>query len=182
MSLIDGNAVGGSLDLDVVTDAADWQEALPDCERLCRGAAAVAFAFATERAPAWAGSTRSACVLLADDARVRTLNRTYRGRDEATNVLAFPSVEPDVLAAIGAEGPPEALGDIVVAFETAAGEAARDSVPLAHHLSHLVVHGMLHLLGYDHQAEDDAVVMEALETRILAELGVPDPYAATDER
>ena len=109
-------------------------------------------------------------VLLTDDARMRTLNREFRALDRTTNVLAFPA-ETEVTSM------PRLLGDVVVAYETAADEARAAEVPLTHHLSHLVVHGTLHLLGYDHVEDVDAEVMEALECRILAGLAIANPYA-----
>jgi probable rRNA maturation factor len=170
-----------ALEVDVLSEYTAWQANVPDADIVCRSAAAAAYrqyAAAGRRS----GTTANVCILLAGDDRVRELNRMFRGRDEATNVLSFPSVEPDVLAAAGADGLPQVLGDIVVAFETSAAEAQRDGITLSAHLSHLVVHAMLHLVGYDHAMELDAVEMEGLETRILASLGVADPYMTVDER
>jgi len=110
-------------------------------------------------------------VVLADDATVRALNRRWRDIDTPTNVLSFPASRP------GGGGTPALLGDIVIAFETTAREAAAENKPFAHHLAHLVVHGFLHLLGYDHQSDDAADAMERLERCILARLDVPDPHA-----
>lgn len=115
-------------------------------------------------------------VVLASDAEVRVLNRTYRGADEATNVLSFPAGpthnrEP---------GERAHLGDIVLAGETVASEAAELDMPIIHHLMHLTVHGLLHLLGFDHETDTDALEMETLERTLLSCLGVPDPYAAFD--
>ena len=111
-------------------------------------------------------------VMLSDDAEQRHLNRTYRGKDTPTNVLAFPQ---------GAPGSPRSdqpvlLGDVVLAFETVRREAAEQDKPIANHLRHLVVHGVLHLLGFDHENAAEAAAMEACEIKILAGLGVPDPY------
>lgn len=103
-------------------------------------------------------------ILLATDERVRTLNRQYRGKDKATNVLSFP-------AASGAY-----LGDIAVAYGVTVDEAEKAGKPPVQHALHLVVHGVLHLLGYDHQAPKEAEAMESLETDILARMGIPDPY------
>ena len=108
------------------------------------------------------------CIVLTDDAAVRKLNRSWRGLDEPTNVLSFPA-----LKAAGES----MLGDIVIAYETTAREALAESKPFPHHLSHLAVHGFLHLLGYDHATDDEAEAMERLERAILARLDVPDPYA-----
>ena len=111
-------------------------------------------------------------VTFADDAAIRALNAEWRGRDRPTNVLSFPAfpVRP------GAPLPP-LLGDIVLAFETVAREAAEEGKPFLDHLSHLVLHGFLHLAGYDHETEAEAATMETAERRILAALAIPDPYA-----
>ena len=112
-------------------------------------------------------------VSLADDACQRRLNRDYRGLDMPTNVLAFPAWAAGETLASDA---PLLLGDVVLAFETVTREAEEQRKPLVDHLSHLTVHGVLLLLGYDHQAPDEALMMEALESSILVGLGVPDPY------
>jgi probable rRNA maturation factor len=110
-------------------------------------------------------------LLLSDDRTVRELNRRWRNNDKPTNVLSFPAAEPAALA----HAP--LLGDIVLAYETTSREAAAQQKSLADHAVHLVVHGFLHLLGYDHVSTAQAEAMEALETRILARLGIADPYA-----
>lgn len=110
-------------------------------------------------------------LLLTSDAEMQALNARWRGQDKATNVLSFPAAGADRLA----ESP--ALGDIALAFETVAREALATGVPLADHYRHLIAHGFLHLIGYDHQTDEEAERMEALETRILARLGVANPYA-----
>jgi probable rRNA maturation factor len=113
-------------------------------------------------------------VMLTDDAAVRALNAQWRGLDKPTNVLSFPappSLQGDA---------PVHLGDIAIAYETTAREAAGEGKPLAHHLSHLAVHGFLHLLGYDHESDADAQTMERLERAILSRLGIPDPYPTQD--
>ncbi|MGE0767267.1 MAG: rRNA maturation RNase YbeY [Hyphomicrobiaceae bacterium] len=116
----------------------------------------------------------SACVAFMTDADVRGLNARFRGQDKPTNVLSFPAQVPP--AGVLGPGEPASLGDIVLAAETVAREARALGIPMEQHVQHLVVHGTLHLLGYDHEADEDADLMEALETRILARLGVPDPY------
>jgi probable rRNA maturation factor len=113
-------------------------------------------------------------ITLTDDTEQRRLNRTWRGKNVPTNVLAFPAVAkgmPPLPA-----GAPLLLGDVVLAFETVAREAVEQQKPLADHLAHLVVHGVLHLLGFDHENDTDAAIMEAREVEILQSLGVPDPY------
>ncbi len=110
-------------------------------------------------------------LVLADDARVRDLNRQWRGKDQPTNVLSFPASDADD------EEPGPLLGDVVLAYETCAREAAEDGKPIEDHVTHLVVHGLLHLFGWDHESDDEAEEMEALETEILAGLGIADPHA-----
>ena len=112
-------------------------------------------------------------VTLTDDATQRAFNHTWRGKDAPTNVLAFPAADPAIPPPDGA---PLLLGDVVLAYETVGREAAEQHKPLADHLRHLVVHGVLHLLGYDHIQPAEAAAMEAREIAILAELGVPNPY------
>ena len=110
-------------------------------------------------------------MVFTDDARIQVLNRQYRGKDRPTNVLSFPAAP----LVPGRLGPP--LGDIVLARETIALESEAQGLDFADHLTHLIVHGFLHLLGYDHEAHGEAVVMERLETAILGRLGIADPYA-----
>ena len=115
-----------------------------------------------------------------DDEDIRALNRDYRGRDSATNVLSFAlgdETGSNNQLSQQPQGVPKLLGDVVTAFETCAKEAEVQNKMLADHLRHMVVHGVLHLLGYDHQSDDDAQLMENLEREILAGLGVADPYA-----
>lgn len=162
--------------VDVSLACADWTRICPDAESLARSAAKLAVARAkTALGLAWQGPAELG-VILGDDAGQRQLNRAYRGRDAPTNVLAFPGWEP------GARLPPDApflLGDVVLALETVMREAAEQRKPIADHLRHLTVHGVLHLFGYDHITEAEAALMEALERSILTELGVPDPYRDT---
>jgi probable rRNA maturation factor len=111
-------------------------------------------------------------LLLCDDAFVRELNRRWRGQDKPTNVLSFPAAEDDTFERL-------LLGDIAIAYETLAREAAAEGKSLKAHFCHLTIHGLLHLLGYDHDNEEDAEEMEALEREILAALGIEDPYSLT---
>ena len=154
--------------IDIARTSPLWR-ALPAVEKLARRA--IAASLATTAARILDGAEIG--VRLADDAQVRALNARWRGLDKSTNVLSFPAATP-----IQVEAAPM-LGDIVVAFETAEREAAEEGKTLADHAAHLVVHGFLHLLGYDHQTAAEANEMEMLETRILAKLGIADPYAAT---
>lgn len=121
-----------------------------------------------------AGLRAELSVALADDGRVRELNRAWRKQDKPTNVLAFPA--GDVTAAGTAGGPPRPLGDVIVAYETVAAEARAQGKTVAAHASHLIVHGVLHLLGFDHDTDAAAADMEAVEVAVLARLGVADPY------
>jgi probable rRNA maturation factor len=129
---------------------------------------------ASEASEADVGNAEVA-VMLTDDATIRTFNKDFRGIDKPTNVLSFPA--PDLDIADDDEPSPRALGDIAIAYETLRREADEESKPFLHHLSHLAVHGFLHLIGYDHESDKEAEEMEALEVEILAQLGIPDPYA-----
>ena len=123
-----------------------------------------------------------ASLLFADDAEVHALNREWRGKDKPTNVLSFPMLARDELLALPSEGPPELLGDLVLALETCAREAAEKGIGLEQHAAHLIVHGLLHLAGYDHElSPEDARVMEKLEINALAQLGIADPYGDHDD-
>ena len=113
-------------------------------------------------------------LLLCDDARIRGINREWRGLDKPTNVLSFPAAPPAMLA----KSP--AVGDIAIAYETVAREAQEEAKSFRDHYMHMVLHGFLHLIGYDHETDEEADEMEALETSILGQLGVADPYAMTD--
>ena len=150
----------------------NWTEALEDAPLLCRRAVDAACRVA---AADIAGRSVEIGIALADDAETARLNGRYRGIGRPTDVLSFASGE-----SVGGKGgrgePPQMLGDIVIAFETSARDAARAGKRLDHHLQHLVVHGLLHLLGYDHETERDANRMEALEVEILKRLGIADPY------
>jgi probable rRNA maturation factor len=114
----------------------------------------------------------AATILLSDDAHITRLNTSFRDKPTPTNVLSFPA-GPDATA----PGEPRYLGDVIIAHETVVREALEQKILLAHHLQHLTIHGLLHLLGYDHETDADAAAMEALETRVLSTLGVADPYA-----
>lgn len=159
-----------ALPITEVLVVADCWQAEPGAEAVIQRAIAVA----AEMADADTGAAELA-VMLTDDAGIRTLNNNWRGIDKPTNVLSFPALQPT-----GAGAPddaPRMLGDIAIAFETTRREADDEQKPFDHHLSHLAVHGFLHLIGYDHENDDDAEAMESLETGILAQLGIPDPYA-----
>jgi probable rRNA maturation factor len=155
----------------VVADA--WQSE-PDAETAIQRAIAVA----AEMVDADTGGAELA-VMLTDDPGIRTLNKNWRGIDKPTNVLSFPALQPTGEARSDDDAP-RMLGDIAIAYETTRREADDEQKPFDHHLAHLAVHGFLHLIGYDHEKDQDADTMEALETEILMQLGIPDPYADRD--
>ena len=134
---------------------------------------------AQEVAPELANPRLVTSLLFTSDARVHELNREWRQRDKPTNVLSFPMLErTDLVHLDPDEGPPEMLGDIALSFETCAREAEQKGVPLENHAAHLILHGLLHLAGHDHEISDeDADKMEALEIKALALLGIDDPYS-----
>jgi probable rRNA maturation factor len=154
------------IEIDLIDDDGDWSD-LADAERFLTSAAA-----AVVKATAGTASSGLVTVALSSDAHVADLNSRFRGKAKPTNVLSFPP---------GAGAPDGFLGDIVIAHETVIREASGLGVPLAHHVQHLVVHGILHLLGYDHIAADDAERMEALEINILSSLGIANPYTGALE-
>jgi probable rRNA maturation factor len=166
--LWNGEPKAAAIVRDAIATAADVVRALPR---------------AAVRAPA--GANHEVSVVLTDDAAVQKLNREWRGFDKPTNVLSFPAAQGATVqgaataqgaaAAQGAAVPP-LLGDIVIAYETVAREAEAETKLFAHHVAHLAVHGFLHLLGYDHDSDEEAEEMERLEARILARLDVPDPH------
>jgi probable rRNA maturation factor len=147
-----------------------WRSDLPDAEAWCREASET-----TAAAASVATANSELTVVLTDDAEARALNLAYRGIDRATNVLSFPATDPAERDRLPA-GAPILLGDVVIAYETVLAEAEAQAKTLRQHLGHLVVHGVLHLAGYDHQSDAEADEMEALETQILDGLGVQDPY------
>lgn len=160
--------MSSGLVIEIGRSSKGWAGALPDAETLLRRAANAAWEAA-------GSGTAELSILLSGDAEIQALNNDYRGEDKPTNVLSFPAGDE------GAAGRPRLLGDVVLALETIKREAAAQSKPLTDHLSHLTVHGVLHLLGHDHETETQATAMEALETEILSGLEIDDPYAAMDE-
>ncbi len=149
----------------VAVPCAAWRETVPGAAALVRRAARTALALA---APDIAAAEVS--VVLTDDDVIARLNRDWRGKAGPTNVLSFPCEDRP------APGGPMLLGDVVLAHETVAREARERAIAPADHLAHLVVHGVLHLLGHDHEADDEARRMEGLEVSALARLGIGDPY------
>jgi probable rRNA maturation factor len=156
-------------DTDVLSVATCW-DAEPDAEVVIRRAIETASASVTADV-----ADAELAVMLTDDAGIRTLNNNWRKIDKPTNVLSFPALQPE--GTRQPDDPPPMLGDIAIAYETTRREAGDEGKPFDHHLSHLAVHGFLHLIGYDHETDAEAEEMESLERRILAQLGIPDPYA-----
>lgn len=130
--------------------------------------------------PALANDRLSASLLFTTDAEVRGLNSAWRGKDAATNVLSFPMLTRAELLALAPQGGPALLGDIALAFDTCAREAAELGLALRDHAAHLIVHGLLHLAGHDHGEDRAATAMENLEIKALAQMGIADPYEARD--
>jgi probable rRNA maturation factor len=149
---------------------ADCWQAEPEAEAVIDRAIAAAAEFVR----ADVGESELA-VMLTDDEGIRTLNRNWRGLDKPTNVLSFPALQPQGARKVG--DAPRMLGDIAIAYETTRREADDEQKPFDHHLSHLAVHGFLHLIGHDHAQDQEAETMESLEREILSQLGIPDPYA-----
>jgi probable rRNA maturation factor len=150
----------GAIKIDIVVESNRWRDTGRTKAMLRRAVGEAAAALSTPGA--------ELAIVLTDDSAIRLLNREWRGIDKATNVLSFPTEN--------ASGKPPLIGDIVLAHETIGREARDESMPFAHHLAHLAVHGFLHLLGYDHQRDKDAEIMERLERRIMRRLAIPDPY------
>ena len=167
--------------LSVETHAATpWPDKL-DWEVRAAEAVAAALAITPFASLADAAPLVEVAVRLTDDAEVHALNRDFRGKDKPTNVLSFPQVQDDLLESLANSDDGEILlGDIVLARETCAREAEEKGVSLADHATHLIVHGALHLVGYDHMDDAAAGAMEALEVKALASLGIANPYADQD--
>lgn len=164
------------ISLDVAIEA-DWPQGSEWEELALSAAEALA-----QVAPELANPRLSASLLFSDDAEVHELNREWRGKDKPTNVLSFPMLERAELLTLSPDGPPELLGDIALALETCAREAAGKALSLEHHAVHLIVHGLLHLAGHDHETSpEDARAMETLEIKALALMGIADPYGDHDQ-
>jgi probable rRNA maturation factor len=153
-----------TLQVDVLVRSDHWQDHWRDT----RTAGAIVRRAVLRAAATLATSPGEVAIVLTDDQTIRALNRDWRGIDAATNVLSFPTKNTGG----------RHLGDIVLAYETIAREARREHKSFAHHLAHLAVHGFLHLAGYDHESEREALVMEDAERAILRQLAIPDPYRA----
>ena len=163
-----------NVDIDISISCDSWRESIPSIEEICRRSVLAALTESLQDIP-----RAEISLVLADNHFIQRLNQQYRNIDRPTNVLAFPgddiSKESGEVLYDGNATAPLLLGDIVVAYETAALEAQKEDKELADHLSHLVVHGTLHLLGYDHKNDADTLAMETLELKSLATLGVQNP-------
>lgn len=154
------------IELAVAIEESRWLDAIPDLEALC--AEVVEHVLAdVDNVPA--APLEVACVFV-NDATIRDLNAQYRGKDKPTNVLSFAS-EDELLP-----GMPAVLGDVILSLETICREALEQGKPLRAHTTHMMVHGLLHLLGFDHENDEEAEEMEALEITLLSDLGLPNPY------
>ncbi len=166
--------------IDLVTEEPEWQRALPELEETAELAARLALEAAGLRAEGW-----EVAVLACSDARIAELNREFRGTAGPTNVLSWPALELAADRPGGlpksplpvAKGPRRPLGDVAIALQTSRREAAEGSIPLKDHVAHLILHACLHLLGFDHGTGADADLMEGIETRALARIGVADPHS-----
>lgn len=167
--------------VDLVIEAEAWSEVLPELPDVAERAAAMALSVLPEDA-----RTCEICVLACDDARIAQLNVQFREKTAATNVLSWPAFElgaqnagdaPSLPRVTDGSGPPVFLGDVAIALQTTVAEADAASKPLKNHIVHLILHGCLHLLGYDHETPEDAALMEGIETRVMLADGLPDPYA-----
>tara|TARA_R110002073_G_scaffold68128_14_gene169290 strand:+ start:6772 stop:7302 length:531 start_codon:yes stop_codon:yes gene_type:complete len=172
-----------NIDLDFALGADQWEENFPQYQDHIRTCFDLIVTHVAEARRFAEFPHVEVSFLLTDDAAIQTLNRDYRGKDKATNVLSFPSLSEEDVAQylrLGEDLPamPIALGDIIFAWETIKREAEAQGKTLDSHFCHLCLHGILHLLGYDHIDDDDAAVMEALETDLLAKLSIDDPYQA----
>ncbi len=165
------NGGGATLEVDVLRKSALWDRT-PVSDAMLADAARAAF---TAACPPGVGAS-AITIVLADDAELRALNRTWRGKDAPTNVLSFPTVS----GALAPRGEPCLIGEVVLACETVMDEA-RGCIALTDHAVHLVVHGVLHLQGFEHDDEAHAERMENLERKILASFGIADPYAEAEE-
>ncbi len=171
------------LKLEVSIDYDGWRDALPDYEKIIHNAVQAVISGIPEGASLRKFADIELSIVLCDDTLIHQLNNDYRKQDKATNVLSFEGLGPnerDTYLRSDQDIPeiPFSLGEIYIAYETVEREAVTAGVSIAEHFCHLVIHGILHLLGYDHIEDDDAQVMEAHETRVLSYLGIDDPYAA----
>ena len=162
-----------SFDIIIIRDKPCWEKSIAEWKALIRPAV-----FETLHQSRWPKSAEIN-ILLTNNDKIQDLNKKYRGINEPTNVLSFPSFEPEEIFNLKAAkglSEPIVLGDIALAYETIQEESSNQNKPFDHHLIHLTIHGVLHLLGFDHEKDEDAVEMESLEIKILSSLIIPNPY------
>jgi probable rRNA maturation factor len=161
------------LDIDVALEHEAWHSDLPDLEDFAQHLCHRTLEFTGFLKP-----TVEISFVFTDDASIQTLNAQYRSKDKPTNVLSFPQYAPENLSK---DEDFLMLGDIVLAYETVKSESAEQAKSFRHHTAHMIVHGLLHLLGHDHIEDRQAEIMEALERKILKSFNIPDPYDALQE-
>ena len=169
--------------VDLVIEEPAWSESLPEIEALANTAARLALEGAGLNPALW-----SLCLLACDDTRIAALNNDFRSKAAPTNVLSWPAFELARAHPGAHPAPPphtgsslrQSLGDVAIALQTTRREAEDSAIPLKNHAIHLILHGSLHLLGFDHETDEDAEIMERIETRALARIGVADPYLRSD--
>lgn len=165
--------------VDLVVEDPEWLDTVPDLHQIATRAAQYALEAVT-----LAPDGVSLCLLACDDDRIATLNADFRGKPAPTNVLSWPGFDlspghPGGLPVLPPRGTPDmptSLGDVAIALQTTRREANEASIPLKNHVLHLILHGTLHLLGFDHETDADAEVMEGIESRLLLGAGIADPY------
>lgn len=168
------------IEIDIAVEEPAWDSACPDHETLIQRAVDLVFQYSPVAMELTANDVEpEISVVLANDDAVHELNRDYRDKDKPTNILSFAMQDGEDGWEMPDHPGPCALGDLVVAFETVEREALAESKPFADHLTHLIIHGTLHLLGYDHMNDDEAEVMESLEIQILSTISIKNPYTET---
>lgn len=165
---------GKDLEIELIIEDQNWGDLSTDFSFLKEASLLALCQGAIKSAPlAMKSPHRLAVLVMSNDASIRDLNKSYRSKDKATNVLSFPSTE-NLLP--GEELEPVHIGDVILAYEYVTKEAKSEKKPIKSHLSHLVIHGVLHLLGYDHETSEDAEIMETLEIKLMKQLGLENPY------
>lgn len=157
-----------NIEIDIDVQNSDWKTSIQNIEHLTRSAIEKALSMAMDKHPQMEIS-----IVLSDDTFIQNLNKTYRHKDKPTNVLSFPMTEIEEIAE---STPFISLGDVIVSFETIKRESEEQNKPLEHHYIHMLVHGCLHLLHFDHENDEDAEIMESKEIEILEQLGIKNPY------
>lgn len=163
--------------VDMVVNHDAWEETGLELDDFAEDVIALTLSMA-EMPPELKDREIEVCVVLTDDSEIHTLNRDFRGMDKPTNVLSFANLDSDSAGdELAMEDMPFSLGDVIIAWETMQREALDQNKKFENHLRHMLVHGTLHLLGYDHMDDEEAATMEGLEIRILEKMSVENPYA-----